>query len=152
MTPAVSVSVNFCRAGSISMSAPQIWRLRSPESPINDNQGVILKIDNCGVNRRKWDRRGNRGNGVGTTQDEVGRRTGAGPIIVDGKAEAIAELMLEVAQCFFRIRRPEDRAHYQLGRRCVRFHAKPRAAWSAHRAADRPDAAYQPSAHAAAGG
>lgn len=28
-------------------------------------------------------------------------RTGAGP---DGKAEAIAELMLEVAQCFFRIR------------------------------------------------
>jgi DNA-binding MarR family transcriptional regulator len=34
---------------------------------------------------------------------EVGRRTGAGPI-VDGKAETIAELMLEVAQCFFRIR------------------------------------------------
>jgi DNA-binding MarR family transcriptional regulator len=31
------------------------------------------------------------------------RRTGAGPI-VDGKAEAIAELMLEVAQCFFRLR------------------------------------------------
>jgi DNA-binding MarR family transcriptional regulator len=30
-------------------------------------------------------------------------RTGAGPVI-DGKAEAIAELMLEVAQCFFRIR------------------------------------------------
>jgi DNA-binding MarR family transcriptional regulator len=34
---------------------------------------------------------------------EVGRRTGAGPI-VDGKAEAVAELMLEVAQCFFKIR------------------------------------------------
>ena len=30
-------------------------------------------------------------------------RTGAGPI-VDSKVEAIAELMLEVAQCFFRIR------------------------------------------------
>ena len=30
-------------------------------------------------------------------------RTGAGPIM-DSKAEAIAELMLEVAQCFFRIR------------------------------------------------
>src|ERR1044072_1392766 len=30
-------------------------------------------------------------------------KTGAGPL-VDGKAEAIAELMLEVAQCFFRIR------------------------------------------------
>jgi DNA-binding MarR family transcriptional regulator len=34
---------------------------------------------------------------------EVGRRTGAGPI-VDNKAEAITELMLEVAQCFFKIR------------------------------------------------
>ena len=33
----------------------------------------------------------------------VGRRAGAGPV-VDGKAGAIAELMLEVAQCFFRIR------------------------------------------------
>src|SRR5262245_13138758 len=33
----------------------------------------------------------------------VGRRTGARPI-VDGKAEAITELMLEVAQCFFKIR------------------------------------------------
>jgi DNA-binding MarR family transcriptional regulator len=30
-------------------------------------------------------------------------RKGAGPI-VDGKAEAIAELILEIAQCFFRIR------------------------------------------------
>src|SRR5512134_305009 len=30
-------------------------------------------------------------------------RTSAGPI-VDSKAEAVAELMLEVAQCFFRIR------------------------------------------------
>jgi hypothetical protein len=34
---------------------------------------------------------------VGTTQD------GARPI-VDSKGEAIAELMLEMAQCFFRIR------------------------------------------------
>src|SRR5882724_4161827 len=31
------------------------------------------------------------------------RRTGANPT-ADGKAEAVAELMLEVAQCFFRIR------------------------------------------------
>jgi DNA-binding MarR family transcriptional regulator len=31
------------------------------------------------------------------------QRRGAGPT-VDGKAEAVAELMLEVAQCFFRIR------------------------------------------------
>ncbi|MBI3795879.1 MAG: MarR family transcriptional regulator [Deltaproteobacteria bacterium] len=34
---------------------------------------------------------------------EVRRMTGTGPI-VDSKAEAVAELMLEVAQCFFRIR------------------------------------------------
>ena len=34
---------------------------------------------------------------------EVGRRAGAGPI-VDSRAEAITDLMLEVAQCFFRIR------------------------------------------------
>jgi DNA-binding MarR family transcriptional regulator len=33
----------------------------------------------------------------------AGPRTGAGPI-VNSKAEAIAELILEVAQCFFRIR------------------------------------------------
>ena len=34
---------------------------------------------------------------------EMRRRTGTSPI-VDSKAEAVAELMLEVAQCFFRIR------------------------------------------------
>jgi DNA-binding MarR family transcriptional regulator len=34
---------------------------------------------------------------------DVGRRTGAHPI-VDSKAEATVELMLDVAQCFFRIR------------------------------------------------
>jgi len=34
---------------------------------------------------------------------QVGRGTAAGPI-VDSKAEAVAELMLEIAQCFFRIR------------------------------------------------
>ncbi len=34
---------------------------------------------------------------------EVRRRTGASPIF-DSKADAVAELMLEVAQCFFRIR------------------------------------------------
>ncbi len=34
---------------------------------------------------------------------QAGRRTGTDPA-TDGKGEAIAELMLEVAQCFFRIR------------------------------------------------
>ena len=80
------------------------------------------------------------------------RRQGRAQII-DSKAEAIAELMLEVAQCFFRIRAFGQKTglDHQLGRRCVRIHAKPGAAWSADRAADRPDAAHQPSAHAAAG-
>ena len=39
----------------------------------------------------------------------VGSRTGASPI-VDSKADAIAELILEVAQCFFRIRAAGQRA------------------------------------------
>src|SRR5262249_16900160 len=34
---------------------------------------------------------------------ELGRTTGPGPTL-DSKAETIAELMVEVAQCFFRIR------------------------------------------------
>ncbi|TPK41339.1 winged helix-turn-helix transcriptional regulator [Mesorhizobium sp. B2-5-4] len=41
--------------------------------------------------------------GSGTTQDRGMPKDGIGPI-VDSKGEAIAELMLEVAQCFFRIR------------------------------------------------
>ena len=42
---------------------------------------------------------------------EVRRRTGASPI-VDSKAEAVAELMLEVAQCFFRIRAVGQKAGF----------------------------------------
>jgi DNA-binding MarR family transcriptional regulator len=45
---------------------------------------------------------------------EVGRRTEAGPI-VDSKAEAIAELMLEVAQCFFKIRALGQRTGFITG-------------------------------------
>jgi DNA-binding MarR family transcriptional regulator len=45
---------------------------------------------------------------------EVGRRTGAGPI-VDSKAEAITELMLEVAQCFFKIRALGQKAGFITG-------------------------------------
>jgi DNA-binding MarR family transcriptional regulator len=40
---------------------------------------------------------------VARPRTDVGRRTAARPI-ADRKAEAIADLMLEVAQCFFRIR------------------------------------------------
>jgi DNA-binding MarR family transcriptional regulator len=45
---------------------------------------------------------------------EVGGRTGAGPI-VDSKAEAITELMLEVAQCFFKIRALGQKAGFITG-------------------------------------
>jgi DNA-binding MarR family transcriptional regulator len=40
---------------------------------------------------------------MGRDRTGTARKRGAGPI-VDSKAEAIAELMLDVAQCFFRIR------------------------------------------------
>jgi hypothetical protein len=51
--------------------------------------------------------------------------------IPTGKGEAIADLMLEVAQFFFRIRArgSENRAHHELGRRRVRFHAQPGRDW-----------------------
>src|SRR5262249_55972574 len=48
--------------------------------------------------------------------------------------------------------RSENRAHHQLGRRCVRIHAQPGADWPPYRAADRSDAADQPPANAPSGG
>jgi len=45
---------------------------------------------------------------------ETGRRKGAGPA-VGSKAEAIAALMLEVAQCFFKIRAFGQRAGFITG-------------------------------------
>jgi DNA-binding MarR family transcriptional regulator len=62
----------------------------------NDNLGVIITIDNLGVNPRSQ-RRGR--NGMPT----VRQRKAAGRI-VSSKGEAIADLMLEVAQFFFRLR------------------------------------------------
>jgi DNA-binding MarR family transcriptional regulator len=47
--------------------------------------------------------RGTEAMALARARTQGGRGTGAGPI-VDSKADAIAELMLEVAQCFFRIR------------------------------------------------
>ena len=64
-----------------------------------------------------------------------------GQVHLSSKVVAIAELMLEVAQCFFRIRAVGQKTglYHQLGRRIVRLHAKPRVARSADRAADRRD-------------
>jgi DNA-binding MarR family transcriptional regulator len=45
---------------------------------------------------------------------EVRRRTGTAPI-VDSRAEAITELMLEVAQCFFKIRALGQKAGFITG-------------------------------------
>jgi hypothetical protein len=68
------------------------------------------------------------------------------------KAEATAELMLEVAQCFFRIRAlARIRLITSWGGGAFGFIPEPGAAGSAHGAADRPDAPHQPSADAAAG-
>jgi DNA-binding MarR family transcriptional regulator len=62
------------------------------------------EFDNCGVNWRSWyEQREAKPMSSARDRNKVRRRTGTGPI-VDGKAEAVAELMLEVAQCFFRIR------------------------------------------------
>jgi DNA-binding MarR family transcriptional regulator len=47
--------------------------------------------------------------------------------IATAKGEAIADLMLEVAQFFFRLRWSENRVDHQLGRWRVRFHAQRRA-------------------------
>jgi hypothetical protein len=65
-------------------------------------------------------------------------RKGAGRT-AGGKREAIAELMREVAQYFFRIRPvgQKNRVHHRLGRWCVWLHAQPRAARPSDRPADR---------------
>jgi DNA-binding MarR family transcriptional regulator len=57
-----------------------------------------MNVDNCGVNVGERATMASAGDGTGSAP-----KRGAGPT-VGGKAEAIAELMLEVAQCFFRIR------------------------------------------------
>ena len=52
------------------------WRLRIHP---NDNQGVILEIDNQGVNWRNWRSKGNGSDGVGTTKDRGAPKDGGGP-------------------------------------------------------------------------
>jgi DNA-binding MarR family transcriptional regulator len=61
---------------------------------LQDNVGVILAFDTLGVNIDD-------GSGTGMT---MVRRGEAASRIATGKGEAIADLMLEVTQCFFRIR------------------------------------------------
>jgi DNA-binding MarR family transcriptional regulator len=68
----------------------------------SDNLGVIVDIDNLGVNNDLNDAERN---GMTT----VRQRKAAGRI-VSSKGEAIADLMLEVAQFFFRLRAVGQRA------------------------------------------
>ena len=67
---------------------------RRSGSALDDNMDVILAVDNMGVNRRATERNGM----VMVRQRKAVGRTAT------GKGEAIVDLMLEVAQFFFRIR------------------------------------------------
>jgi hypothetical protein len=78
-------------------------------------------------------------------------RKPAGSIAAAGKGDAIAELMLEVAQYFFRIRAIGQKTGLITSWGGVRLPAQPRAAGPADCPPDRRDAADQPPAHAAAG-
>src|SRR5215207_2375685 len=51
MTPAVPVSFTCCLAGSIPMAAPSMLEITQQRFvPEDDNYGVILPVDNHGVN------------------------------------------------------------------------------------------------------
>jgi DNA-binding MarR family transcriptional regulator len=73
-----------------------------PRSVYIDNIGVILQIDTNVVNVGQVEPKGMEAM-VSPHKRAMRRRTGTAPI-VDSKAEAVAELMLDVAQCFFKIR------------------------------------------------
>ena len=64
----------------------------------------VWHIDNNGVNWRNWLPAEEMEAMAVARHRTQGRRRTRARAIVDSKAEAVAELMLEVAQCFFRIR------------------------------------------------
>ena len=52
MTPAVPVSFTCWPTGSMPTLAPhRCWSDATEIGPANDNEGVILQVDNKGVNR-----------------------------------------------------------------------------------------------------
>jgi DNA-binding MarR family transcriptional regulator len=96
MTPAVPVSFTSCAADP--------YRSTPCGLPHNDNIGVIILIDNHGVNRQAGQTvSGQEAMAVARQRPRVAPKVGK-DAVSDGKANVIAELMLEVAQCFFRIR------------------------------------------------
>src|SRR5262249_9475405 len=95
MTPAVAVSFSCCPAGFIPMAA-----LTDAIRPKMTTTVSFYNLTTMASTGRHW----------GKLVRQQGKRivlgrhrSGAGQII-GSKSEAIAELMLEVAQCFFRIR------------------------------------------------
>jgi DNA-binding MarR family transcriptional regulator len=78
-------------------------RLRGGGSSKTDNYGVILQVDSFVVNQEAGAPKGTEAMASARHRTGKAPKTSAGPI-VNSKGEAIAELMLEVAQCFFRIR------------------------------------------------
>src|SRR5262245_18072289 len=64
MTPAVALSFTCVPAGSMLMLAPQSWKTDS-----YDNLGVILPLDNEGVNLETGPANGIEGDGLGATQE-----------------------------------------------------------------------------------
>src|SRR6516225_954165 len=96
MTPAAAVSPPCWQAGPMSASPTCQAIRRRPGSAWSDNLGVILTIDNMGVNPHVC-------NTELKAMATVPHRKGASRAAIS-KGEAIADLMLEAAQFFFRLR------------------------------------------------
>src|SRR5262245_44537154 len=98
MTPAVPVLFICCTAVSIPMAAPTDLRRRGEVAAETTTRVSFLAKLTTKVSTRKIDA----ANGlIEMASARHGKRV---EITADSKREAIAELMLEVAQCFFRIR------------------------------------------------
>src|SRR5919106_5053064 len=127
MTSAVPVSVTCCPAGSIPIPAPTGAAQIRPETTTrvsSCNLTTTVSTGETGTAER------NRGDGVGTTQDRGAPKNGGGPNRrQQGRGGRGADARSGPVLLQDTGSRPEDRAHHQLGRRCLRLHTKPCAAW-----------------------
>src|SRR5712691_8915926 len=98
MTPAIPVSFTCCSAGFRAMAAPRLLGLRRENrrkrQPGCHSRTLTTRMSTGETCTGKREMK---------TIASARHRIGADPVF-DSKAEALAELMLEVAQCFFRIR------------------------------------------------
>src|SRR5262245_34885913 len=102
MTLAVPVSLACCPAEPLDMPAPA-HAMRQEFVPKMTTRVSFYKLTTLVSTEEAVQLTGTQAMASARHRTGAAPRTGAGPI-VDSKAEAIAELMLEVAQCFFRIR------------------------------------------------